>query len=129
MTDVIVPFVTGLTTGGLSCLAVQGGLLATSIAHQTETESQQELAAKRAAKAARPRARPASITTASQTPASNHTTKPILIFSGTKLVVYTILGAMLGALGSVLQLTPTPFLCRRAAKSGHTLHPQGGEEQ
>lgn len=104
MTDVIVPFVTGLTTGGLSCLAVQGGLLATSIAHQTETEIQHDLAAKRAAKAARPRARPAA--TASPALAKTHTAKPILIFLGAKLVAYTILGALLGALGSALQLTP-----------------------
>src|SRR5512135_1032428 len=34
--DFIVPFITGLTTGGLSCLAVQGGLLAGSIAHEVE---------------------------------------------------------------------------------------------
>jgi sulfite exporter TauE/SafE len=34
--DLIVPFITGLTTGGLSCLAVQGGLLASSIAHEVE---------------------------------------------------------------------------------------------
>jgi uncharacterized protein len=29
-----IAFITGLTTGGLSCLAVQGGLLASSLAHQ-----------------------------------------------------------------------------------------------
>src|ERR1051325_6960677 len=33
-----VAFVTGLTTGGLSCLAVQGGLLASSLAHQIEQD-------------------------------------------------------------------------------------------
>src|SRR5512139_1580483 len=32
--QLFVAFVTGLTTGGLSCLAVQGGLLASSLAHQ-----------------------------------------------------------------------------------------------
>ena len=30
-------FLTGLATGGLSCLAVQGGLLASSIASSTQT--------------------------------------------------------------------------------------------
>src|SRR5262245_28258158 len=35
---VMVAFVTGLTTGGLSCLAVQGGLLASSLAHQIEQD-------------------------------------------------------------------------------------------
>ena len=32
MSQLIVAFVTGVTTGGLSCLAVQGGLLASSLA-------------------------------------------------------------------------------------------------
>ena len=35
---IMVAFITGLTTGGLSCLAVQGGLLASSLAHQIETD-------------------------------------------------------------------------------------------
>ena len=34
----MVSFITGLTTGGLSCLAVQGGLLASSLAHQIERD-------------------------------------------------------------------------------------------
>src|SRR5512134_986743 len=38
MSQLIVAFVTGLTTGGLSCLAVQGGLLASSLAHQIEQD-------------------------------------------------------------------------------------------
>src|SRR5215211_2495897 len=36
--QLFVAFVTGLTTGGLSCLAVQGGLLASSLAHQIEQD-------------------------------------------------------------------------------------------
>ena len=32
MTNVILVFATGLTAGGLSCLAVQGGMLASSLA-------------------------------------------------------------------------------------------------
>jgi len=152
--DVIVPFVTGLTTGGLSCLAVQGGLLATSIAHQTETEVQQELAAKQAARPARQpqtaptesvqrhadkrharqehkhrhahqarvvraihaaatqapvqkaEAAPIAVLPSASSAVHKHAAKPILIFLGAKLVIYTILGALLGALGSVLQLTP-----------------------
>src|SRR5437899_4268472 len=47
--DVIVPFITGVTTGGLSCMAVQGGLLANTVAHQTEKDIQQELEARQAA--------------------------------------------------------------------------------
>jgi hypothetical protein len=38
MSEIMVAFITGLTTGGLSCLAVQGGLLASSLAHQLEQE-------------------------------------------------------------------------------------------
>src|SRR5512138_1699571 len=38
MSQLVVAFVTGITTGGLSCLAVQGGLLASSLAHQIEQE-------------------------------------------------------------------------------------------
>src|SRR5258706_1199386 len=34
--QLVVAFITGITTGGLSCLAVQGGLLASSPAHQVE---------------------------------------------------------------------------------------------
>ena len=36
MTSLLVAFLTGLTTGGLSCMAVQGGLLASSLANQIE---------------------------------------------------------------------------------------------
>lgn len=104
MTDVIVPFVTGLTTGGLSCLAVQGGLLATSIAQQTEKEVQATLAG--AGKMARAPKRRRSAMDA-QFVVQRHAARPILIFLTAKLAAYTILGFLLGALGSVLQLTPT----------------------
>ena len=36
MDQIILAFITGLTTGGLSCLAVQGGLLASCLAQQIE---------------------------------------------------------------------------------------------
>ena len=38
MSQLLVAFITGLTTGGLSCLAIQGGLLASSLAHQIEQD-------------------------------------------------------------------------------------------
>lgn len=38
MSQMVVAFVTGLTTGGLSCLAVQCDLLASSLAHQIEQD-------------------------------------------------------------------------------------------
>jgi uncharacterized protein len=82
MTEIILAFVTGLTTGGLSCLAVQGGLLASSLAQQVETGltgkgKQPKLAA------------------------------PILWFLVAKIAAYTLLGLVLGAIGSVINLTPT----------------------
>src|SRR5580765_2893560 len=40
--QLVVAFVTGLTTGGLSCLAVQGGLLAGTLAHQIEEDYTQQ---------------------------------------------------------------------------------------
>ncbi len=74
-------FLTGLLTGGLTCLAVQGGLLASSIA-QREEERLKEKAK------------------------SGHAL-PILAFLVAKLVAYTLLGFLLGWFGSLFQLTLT----------------------
>ncbi|HEY9076306.1 MAG TPA: sulfite exporter TauE/SafE family protein [Anaerolineaceae bacterium] len=79
--DLFVAFLTGLTTGGLSCLAVQGGLLASSLAHQIEQDVQAQQ--------------------------RKQIALPILLFLLAKLAAYTLLGALLGALGALLQLTPT----------------------
>ncbi len=87
MVDLIAAFVTGLTAGGLSCLAVQGGLLTGSLTPATS---------KPARKSARRHRRSASVTA-----------RPILLFLMSKLVAYAVLGILLGALGSMLQLTPT----------------------
>lgn len=123
MTDLIVPFITGLTTGGLSCLAVQGGLLASSIASTAEKEIQQTLAARQTARAAqRPQTKQsnhptrrhgkqatspvaATLTQPAALPQKTQAAKPILVFLGAKLIAYTVLGFLLGALGSVLQLS------------------------
>jgi len=79
--EIWVAFITGLTTGGLSCMAVQGGLLAGSLASQLEEEMQ-------------------------HTRIKNlHIASPILLFLLAKLAAYTLLGFLLGALGSMLQLT------------------------
>lgn len=78
--DIITIFVTGLFAGGLTCLAVQGGLLASSIAQQEENKLEEE--AKR----------------------FGHLL-PILSFLITRLVAYTILGLLLGSIGSVFQLS------------------------
>lgn len=88
MTDLLVVFITGLTTGGLSCMAVQGGLLASSLASQIE----QDLARANNEKSSRLKPKIA---------------LPILLFLSSKLLVYTALGFLLGGLGQVLQLTPT----------------------
>lgn len=73
-------FLTGLLTGGLSCLAVQGGLLATTIAKQHEEKLKNKLE-------------------------KSGNALPILTFLGSKLVAYTILGALLGWLGSLVDLS------------------------
>lgn len=87
--DLLLAFVIGLTTGGLGCLAVQGGLLTSSLAYQIE----QEMLAYNSSGVSS-KFRP-------------HIAQPILLFLLAKLVAYTILGFLLGALGSVFQLTPT----------------------
>ena len=78
--DIISIFVTGLFAGGLTCLAVQGGLLATSVAQQEENKLEEEV--KR----------------------FGHLL-PIVSFLATRLVAYTLLGFLLGSLGSVFQLS------------------------
>ena len=45
--QLMVAFITGITTGGLSCLAVQGGLLASSLAHQIEQDYVEQAANKK----------------------------------------------------------------------------------
>lgn len=74
-------FITGLFTGGLTCLAVQGGLLASSIAQQ-ESDTLKDESLK------------------------GHTV-PVLSFLIARLIAYTILGFLLGMLGSVVQLSLT----------------------
>jgi uncharacterized protein len=83
-----IAFITGLTTGGLSCLAVQGGLLASSIAHEVELSVAAGTKKKRG-----------------QPPVAS-TGRPIILFLVAKLAAYTLLGGLLGWLGSVLQLSP-----------------------
>ena len=83
----IVAFLTGLTTGGLGCLAVQSGLLASTLAYQVEQDIQDR------SDSSSHRFKP-------------HIAQPIFLFLLAKLIAYTILGFLLGAIGSVLQLTP-----------------------
>ena len=94
MNEIMVAFITGLTTGGLSCLAVQGGLLASSLEHQLESNIQNQSLGKKGLKKTRTKQ------------LNNDLALPILLFLGAKLVAYTGLGLLLGAIGSVFQLSP-----------------------
>ena len=94
--NLMVAFITGITTGGLSCLAVQGGLLASSLAYQIEQDYVQQVPQKRK-KLKRHQQVEVKRT---------NTAQPILLFLTSKLVVYTLLGALLGWLGSFLALSP-----------------------
>lgn len=78
--DIVAIFMTGLFAGGLTCLAAQGGLLATSLAQQQGDRLQTE---------------------------ADDTGKwlPVAAFLLTRLLAYTTLGFFLGALGSVFQLS------------------------
>lgn len=79
-------FLTGLFVGGLSCLAVQGGLLAATIAQREEEKLKEELI----------NSKKKNLFTSSL---------PILSFLGAKLIAYTILGFLLGWFGSLFQLS------------------------
>jgi sulfite exporter TauE/SafE len=88
--QLVVAFITGITTGGLSCLAVQGGLLASSLAHQIEQDYVEQTANKKS----------------KQISVRSNSAFPIFLFLISKLVAYTLLGALLGWLGSFLTLSP-----------------------
>src|SRR5687768_10688701 len=92
--QILIAFITGLTTGGLSCLAVQGGLLASSLAHQIERDYLElSTQPKKRGKKSPPQKR-------------TNTALPILLFLLAKLVVYTLLGVLLGWAGSFITLSP-----------------------
>ena len=106
MNEILLAFITGLTTGGLSCLAVQGGLLASSLAQQIEQElGEQGTGISGGASGGRDQVRGGK-----KAPAKAgriHTALPIALFLLAKLAAYTLLGALLGLLGSFLTLNPT----------------------
>ncbi len=74
-------FATGLLTGGLTCLAVQGGLLAATLAQREEERLREKVKGGNAI--------------------------PILSFLVAKLIAYTAFGFLLGLLGSAFQLSLT----------------------
>jgi sulfite exporter TauE/SafE len=95
LSQLAIAFISGLTTGGLSCLAVQGGLLASSLAHQIEQDYREQAGQKKPRRGKKDQPQPRS-----------GTAFPILLFLLAKLVAYTLLGALLGLLGSYLTLSP-----------------------
>jgi uncharacterized protein len=97
MDPILLAFVTGLTTGGLSCLAVQGGLLASSLAQQIEQDVSKNAMAAPKGKKGQSKAK---------APPRVNTALPIALFLFAKLVMYTLLGFLLGALGSFLTISP-----------------------
>lgn len=101
MVDYLTAFITGLTTGGLSCLAVQGGLLTSSIAQQVEQEVEQSVAAKAGKKGRQNgNARTGMIQ-------NSRSAAAILAFLLTKLIAYTAIGFLLGLIGSAFKMSPT----------------------
>lgn len=97
--DLWVIFLTGLTTGGLTCLAIQGGLLATAITAPVAVAAQPVHKSRKSRKA--PAKQPVTGVQVAQN------LWPVVYFLAAKLVAYTLLGFLLGALGSVFQITPT----------------------
>lgn len=88
--DLVTIFFTGLFAGALTCLAVQGGLLATTIAQRHEQDLQDQT--KRTGNAL-----------------------PIIYFLIAKLIAYTLLGLLLGWFGSVFQLSLTANIVLQVA--------------
>lgn len=93
-------FVLGLTSGGLTCLAVQGGLLAMAIARPVSAPSRTS-APKKSLKTKRRNAEAITAVQIAKNP------WPVAYFLGAKLIAHTLLGALLGWLGTVVQITPT----------------------
>ncbi len=102
MDPILVAFITGLTTGGLSCLAIQGGLLAASLAHQIE----KDLLNPQPAPVPSPKTPRSKSKRRQAAVARPNTAVPILLFLLAKLVAYTLLGALLGWAGSFLAISP-----------------------
>lgn len=86
-------FLTGLTTGGFTCVAVQGGLLTSVIVNQKSKEIEDADGNKKAVRKLLP------------TSFDQLDWLPVTIFVVSKLIAYTLLGALLGLAGSALSLS------------------------
>jgi sulfite exporter TauE/SafE len=80
--NLIAIFFTGLLAGGLSCMAVQGGLLTATLAQREEQKLKEGLK-------------------------STGNALPIIAFLIAKLIAYTVFGLLLGLLGSFFELSLT----------------------
>lgn len=84
--QLLVYFLTGITAGGLTCMAIQGGLLTSALAQQRATAPE-------------------------GSKGKNITATPnwlvVVLFISSRLLSYTLLGLALGFLGSVLRLSDT----------------------
>ncbi len=91
-------FLTGLITGGLTCLAVQGGLLAATIAQREEEKLKDKI-----------------LRRSSGHVAQSGNALPIFTFLVAKLVAYTAFGFLLGWFGSLFQLSLTAQIIMQVA--------------
>lgn len=102
-------FITGLTTGGLSCVAMQGGLLASVIANQKDQEHdaivQDKQKAKRKKKEAYIRSLQKKESRFSLRSFDQLDWMPVGMFLASKLVAHIVLGFFLGMLGSAITLS------------------------
>ncbi|KKU14746.1 MAG: putative membrane protein [Microgenomates group bacterium GW2011_GWC2_45_8] len=111
-TNLLIIFLTGLTTGGLTCLALQGGLL-TSVMAKGEEKLVENLASSKK-KIKQSFANQSSLRGGTPTCLAgrqawqSQTTQltPIISFLTAKLFIHTLLGALLGLLGSAITLSP-----------------------
>lgn len=99
-------FLTGLTTGGLSCLAMQGGLLASVIANQKEQEHEELAAA--TSRRLKTKKSPAVVALTKHAALGSFDQLdwlPVGLFLLSKLIAHTLLGFLLGWLGSAMTLS------------------------
>ena len=102
-------FITGLTTGGLSCLAMQGGLLASAIANQKDEELE-EVSKKSWSKKKRKQ-----LTNTNPKSFDQLDWLPVAMFLIGKIISHTLFGFFLGFLGSKLELSLTARLVFQSA--------------
>ena len=91
-------FLTGLTSGGVTCAAMQGGLLASVIANLKVTSDSSQIDPAKAGKQPQ------------DSGLGRDDIAPVSAFLGAKLLSHIILGALLGAVGSMVELSLTAKL-------------------